>query len=57
MSVLDVLSVVGIGLGTVFVGLICLVGICKLIGLVCAKIAGGTELDMDDIAELVLAEG
>ena len=38
MGVLDVLSVVGIGLGTVFVGLICLVGICKLIGLVCSKL-------------------
>ena len=43
MSVLDVLSVVGIGLGTVFVGLICLVGICKLIGLVCAKLPDKKE--------------
>lgn len=31
---LEVLSVAGTGMGTVFVGLICLVGICKLIGLV-----------------------
>ena len=30
---LEVLSVAGTGMGTVFVGLICLVGICKLIGL------------------------
>ena len=43
MSVLDVLSVVGIGLGTVFVGLICLVGICKLIGLVCSKLPDKKE--------------
>ena len=31
----------GIGLGTVFVGLVCLVGICKLIGLVCSKLPDG----------------
>ena len=43
MSVLDVLSVVGIGLGTVFVGLVCLVGICKLIGLVCSKLPDKKE--------------
>ena len=44
MSVLDVLSVVGIGLGTVFVGLICLVAICKLIGLVCSKLPDKKEV-------------
>ncbi len=43
MGLLDVLSVVGIGLGTVFVGLICLVGICKLIGLICSKLPDGKK--------------
>ena len=38
---LEVLSVAGIGMGTVFVGLICLVGICKLIGLVVSKLPQG----------------
>lgn len=37
-KLLEVLSVAGIGMGTVFVGLICLVGICKLIGLVVSKL-------------------
>ena len=38
---LEVLQVAGIGLGTVFIGLICLVAICKLIGLVCSKLPDG----------------
>ncbi len=38
---LEVLQVAGIGLGTVFVGLICLVAICKLIGFVCSKLPEG----------------
>ena len=40
---LEVLSVAGIGMGTVFVGLICLVGICKLIGLVVSKLPQGKK--------------
>ena len=40
-KLLECLSVAGIGMGTVFVGLICLVGICKLIGLVCSKLPDG----------------
>ncbi|MBR0303823.1 MAG: OadG family protein [Clostridia bacterium] len=43
MGVLECLSVVVIGLGTVFVGLISLVGICKLIGLVCSKLPDGEK--------------
>ena len=43
MGVLECLSVVAIGLGTVFIGLICLVGICKLIGLVCSKLPDGKK--------------
>ncbi|MBR6917029.1 MAG: OadG family protein [Clostridia bacterium] len=42
-KLLECLSVTGIGLGTVFVGLICLVGICKLIGLVCEKLPDGKK--------------
>ena len=41
MTFLECLSVVAIGMGTVFVGLISLVGICKLIGLVCSKLPDG----------------
>ncbi len=35
---LECLSVAGIGMGTVFVGLICLVAICKLVGFICSKL-------------------
>ncbi len=38
---LEVLQVAGIGLGTVFVGLISLVAICKLIGFICSKLPDG----------------
>ena len=41
MDFAGILSVAGIGLGTVFIGLICLVGICKLIGLICSKLPDG----------------
>ncbi len=40
---LEVLSVAGIGMGTVFVGLICLVGICKLIGFIVSKLPDGKK--------------
>ncbi len=42
-KLLDCLSVVGIGMGTVFVGLICLVGICRLVGFVVSKLPEGKE--------------
>lgn len=42
-ELLECLRVAAIGMGTVFVGLICLVGICKLIGLVCSKLPDKTE--------------
>lgn len=38
---LECLSVAGIGMGTVFVGLICLVAICKLVGWICSKLPDG----------------
>jgi len=37
----ECLSVAGIGMGTVFVGLICLVAICKLVGWICSKLPDG----------------
>jgi len=42
-KLLECLSVTGIGMGTVFVGLICLVGICKLVGLICSKLPDGKK--------------
>ena len=42
---LEILSVAGIGIGTVFVGLICLVGICKLIGIIVAKLPDKSAKD------------
>ncbi len=45
MSLLECLSVVAIGMGTVFFGLICLVGICKLVGLICSKLPDGDTTD------------
>ena len=38
---LEVLSVAGIGIGVVFIGLICLVGICKLVGVIVSKLPEG----------------
>ena len=40
---LEVLSVAGTGMGTVFVGLICLVGICKLIGFAVSHLPGSKK--------------
>ena len=37
-KLLECLSVTGIGMGTVFVGLICLVAICRLVGFICSKL-------------------
>lgn len=36
----DCVTTALIGMGTVFVGLICLVGICKLLGIICSKFKG-----------------
>ena len=38
---LEVLSVAATGMGTVFIGLICLVGVCKLIGFIVSKLPEG----------------
>ena len=42
-TLLECLSVTGIGMGTVFIGLICLVGICKLVGYICSKLPDKTN--------------
>ena len=54
-KLLECLSVAGIGLGTVFIGLICLVGICKLIGLVCSKLPDGKKgkSDAKDVPDVI----
>ena len=50
---LEVLSVAATGMGTVFIGLICLVGVCKLIGLVVSKLPeGGIKKKNDAPAEI-----
>ena len=50
---LEVLSVAGIGIGVVFIGLICLVGICKLVGFVVSKLPeGGKKTKASPPAEI-----
>ncbi len=50
---LEVLSVAGIGIGVVFIGLVCLVGICKLVGIVVSKLPeGGKKTKVTPPAEI-----
>ena len=50
---LEVLSVAGIGIGVVFIGLVCLVGICKLVGFVVSKLPkGGKKTKASPPAEI-----
>lgn len=50
---LEVLSVAGIGIGVVFIGLVCLVGICKLVGFIVSKLPeGGKETKASPPAEI-----
>ena len=52
---LEVLSVAATGMGTVFIGLICLVGVCKLIGFIGIKKKDAVPQEIPNRQELLAA--